>query len=84
MALHFAGLLTAVNCYNVKSVTWVQDIFTAGKVLALVIIIVSGTLFNHQNLKSVPKTPSGLFISDPRCTWTRQSREDILVLMRRV
>ena len=39
------GLLTAVNCYNVKSVTWVQDIFSAGKVLALVTIILSGLVW---------------------------------------
>ena len=34
-----------MNCYNVKSVTWVQDIFSAGKVLALVTIILSGLVW---------------------------------------
>ena len=47
-------MLTSVNCYNVKSVTWVQDIFTAAKVLALIIIIVSGMVWigmgNLENL----------------------------------
>jgi len=43
-------LLTAVNCYNVKSVTWVQDIFTAGKILALVTIIVSGLVWLAMGL----------------------------------
>lgn len=40
--LSFAGLLTAINCYNVKWATRVQDIFTATKILALVIIMVAG------------------------------------------
>jgi len=38
----FAGLLTVINCYNVKWATRVQDIFTATKILALVIIMVAG------------------------------------------
>lgn len=36
------GLLTAINCYNVKWVTKVQDVFSLGKVLALVCIVVVG------------------------------------------
>ena len=54
--LSVSGLLTAINCYNVKSVTWIQDIFSAAKVLALIIIIVSGMVWlamgNTANLKS--------------------------------
>ncbi|XP_043509961.1 large neutral amino acids transporter small subunit 2 isoform X3 [Frieseomelitta varia] len=36
------GLLTAINCYNVKWATRVQDIFTGTKIFALVIIMVAG------------------------------------------
>lgn len=35
-------LLTVINCYNVKWVTRVQDIFTATKIFALGIIVVAG------------------------------------------
>ena len=42
---HPAGFLTFVNCYNVKSATKVQDIFTATKVLALIGIILAGVVY---------------------------------------
>jgi amino acid transporter len=35
-------LLTAINCYNVKWVTRVTDIFTGTKILALLVIVVAG------------------------------------------
>lgn len=38
----YLGLLTAINCNNVKWATRVQDIFTGTKILALVIIVVAG------------------------------------------
>jgi amino acid transporter len=38
----FPGLLTIINCYNVKWATRVQDIFTGTKILALLIIVFAG------------------------------------------
>jgi L-type amino acid transporter 5 len=38
-------LLTIINCYNVKWVTRVQDIFTATKIFALCIIVVAGIYY---------------------------------------
>lgn len=36
------GVLTVINCYNVKWVTRVTDIFTGMKILALMLIVVIG------------------------------------------
>lgn len=50
-------MLTAVNCYNVKLVTRVQDIFTATKVLALVVIVLAGLwhlVYGHTSNFSKP------------------------------
>ncbi|CAG9825148.1 unnamed protein product [Phaedon cochleariae] len=38
-------ILTIINCYNVKWVTRVQDIFTATKMFALLIILVAGIYY---------------------------------------
>ncbi|XP_078576152.1 cystine/glutamate transporter-like [Branchiostoma floridae x Branchiostoma japonicum] len=37
-------LLTFVNCYSVKLSTWIQDVFSVGKVLALIVIIIAGVV----------------------------------------
>ena len=39
---HFTGILSFVNCYEVKWATFIQDIFTYAKLLALFIIIGTG------------------------------------------
>lgn len=40
--MNFIGVLTVINCYNVKLVTKVTDIFTGTKILALLIIVAAG------------------------------------------
>lgn len=42
---HFIGLLTVINCYNVKWVTRVTDIFTGTKILALLVIVAAGVWY---------------------------------------
>jgi L-type amino acid transporter 5 len=48
------GLLTALNCTNVKWVTRVQDFFVGAKIVALAIVVIAGIVFlgegNTQNL----------------------------------
>ncbi|XP_011314128.1 large neutral amino acids transporter small subunit 1 [Fopius arisanus] len=46
-------LLTAINCYNVKWATRVQDVFTGTKIFALIIIIATGLYYFSTN-DSVP------------------------------
>eukprot|EP00095_Tigriopus_kingsejongensis_P001112 maker-scaffold743_size103610-snap-gene-0.15 protein:Tk01112 transcript:maker-scaffold743_size103610-snap-gene-0.15-mRNA-1 annotation:"large neutral amino acids transporter small subunit 2-like" len=63
--------LTALNCYNVKSVTKIQDLFSATKILALVTIIAAGFVwigFGHvENLadpmKDTTLSPGHLALS---------------------
>ena len=55
--LFISGILTAINCYKVKSATMVQDLFTAAKVFALVIIILAGIVwlaFGHTQQLEEP------------------------------
>lgn len=40
--LFITGLLTVINCYNVKLVTRVTDIFTGTKIMALLVIVAMG------------------------------------------
>lgn len=51
---YIPGFLTALNCYNVKWVTRLQDVFSTAKVLALVCIVVVGfwALIQGQSLDS--------------------------------
>lgn len=53
--LPVTGLLTAINCYNVKWVTRVTDIFTGTKILALLVIVGAGVYWlakgNTQNFE---------------------------------
>lgn len=55
--LQILGLLTAINCYRVKSTALIQDIFAATKIFALLIIIITGFIwvgFGHiENLQEV-------------------------------
>lgn len=53
---HPLGLLTVINCYNVKWVTRVTDIFTGTKILALLVIVSAGIWYlaggNTENYES--------------------------------
>lgn len=54
LLIHILGFLTALNCYNVKWVTRLQDVFSMTKVLALVCIVFVGfwALIEGQSLDS--------------------------------
>jgi len=64
-------LLTAINCYNVKWSTFIQDTFSVAKVFALVIIIMAGFIYmgGHQehNFKNTMQdsttSPGGIVLA---------------------
>lgn len=67
----FSGFLTAINCYNVKWVTRVQDSFTATKVFALLLIFFASLWYlfsgHTENLESMMQgtntSPSAIAIA---------------------
>ncbi|KAK6186266.1 hypothetical protein SNE40_008336 [Patella caerulea] len=58
-------LLTAINCASVKWATKVQDIFTISKVIALLIIIVTGLVFLFMGSTESFKEPFQGSTTDP-------------------
>ena len=66
--MKIAGLLTAINCYNVKCTTKVQDIFTATKVFALLIIIGAGI---YKLIDGTPNFDDAFKSRDPTISWGR-------------
>lgn len=61
----FAGLLTVINCYNVKWVTRVTDIFTGTKVFALLVIVVAGVWYLFSGNTEHWEAPMGNTLTSP-------------------
>jgi L-type amino acid transporter 8 len=73
-------ILTFVNCWSVKWSTFVQDIFTYGKLLALALIICSGTYqlvrghtenFTFKNMTVVDPTTGQPPLVEPPFDWAK-------------
>jgi amino acid transporter len=58
-------VLTAINCYNVKLVTKVTDIFTGTKVFALLVIFAAGAWYLIQGNTELLQKPFENSTSSP-------------------
>ena len=75
----FSGVLTFVNCYSVTWATRVQDVFTFAKLLALVIIIITGI---YMLAKGEWRSPGHktLVISSLHVVRRGSNRADLIIL----
>ena len=53
--LYSTAVLTFINCWNVRWATKVQDVFTAAKIIALIIIIIAGMVQLCMGKESIVK-----------------------------
>lgn len=63
--LGVVGFLTVINCYDVKWVTRVTDIFTGTKVFALLVIVVAGAWYLFSGNTEHWETPMSNTLTSP-------------------